>query len=83
MGVLLGLVVAASFGSGDFLGGLASRRAQTVAVLAVAQVAVVAIALVVTLGTGGPIYGHDVEFGVVAGLLRRGLPVDVERGPSA
>lgn len=69
MGVVLGLVVAACFGSGDFLGGLASRRAQTVAVLSVAQVAALVVALGVTLGIGGTIYAHDVEFGVVAGLL--------------
>jgi drug/metabolite transporter (DMT)-like permease len=69
MGVLLGLLVAASFGSGDFLGGLASRRAPTLAVLAVAQVAALVIAVVVTLGIGGPIDAHDLEFGVVAGLL--------------
>ncbi len=38
MSLLLGLVVAASFGSGDFLGGLASTRAKTVAVLVTVQV---------------------------------------------
>jgi drug/metabolite transporter (DMT)-like permease len=69
LGVLLGLLVAACFGSGDFLGGLASRRAKTLAVLGVAQVAAVVLALVVTLATGGPAYAHDIEFGVVAGLL--------------
>lgn len=69
MGVVLGLVVAACFGSGDFLGGLASRRAQTVAVLSVAQVAALVVALGVTLGVGGTIDAHDVEFGVAAGLL--------------
>jgi len=69
VGVVLGLVVAACFGSGDFLGGLASRRAQTVAVLSVAQVAALVVALGVTLGVGGTIDAHDVEFGVAAGLL--------------
>jgi drug/metabolite transporter (DMT)-like permease len=69
MGVVLGLIVAASFGSGDFLGGLASRRAPTLSVLAVAQVAALVLAVVVSLGIGGPVHAHDVEFGVVAGLL--------------
>lgn len=69
MGVVLGLVVAACFGSGDFLGGLASRRAQTVAVLSVAQVAALVVALGVTLGLGSTIHAHEVEFGVAAGLL--------------
>ena len=39
---LLGLIVAASFGSGDFLGGLASRRARTLAVLVTAQLCALA-----------------------------------------
>jgi hypothetical protein len=37
MSLLLGLVVAASFGSGDFLGGLASTRARTLVVLVTVQ----------------------------------------------
>ena len=69
MGVVLGLLVAASFGSGDFLGGLASRRAPTLSVLAVAQIAALILAVVVTLGLGGPIDAHDMEYGVAAGLL--------------
>ena len=42
MAVLLGVLVAASFGSGDFLGGRASRRAPTLTVLMVAQATAVA-----------------------------------------
>jgi drug/metabolite transporter (DMT)-like permease len=69
VGVILGLLVAASFGSGDFLGGLASRRAKTLAVLAVAQVAAVAVAIVVACAVGGGVDGHDLEYGVAAGAL--------------
>lgn len=69
MGVVLGLLVAASFGTGDFLGGLASRQAKTLAVLAVAQLAAVCLAVVVAFAVGGTVYAHDVEFGVVAGVL--------------
>jgi drug/metabolite transporter (DMT)-like permease len=69
MGVVLGLLVAASFGSGDFLGGLASRRARTLAVLSVAQVAALAVAIVVAVAVGGAIDAHDLEFGVAAGAL--------------
>jgi drug/metabolite transporter (DMT)-like permease len=69
VGVVLGLLVAACFGSGDFLGGLASRKAKTLAVLSVAQVAALVLVLVVTLALGGPVHAHDVEFGVAAGLL--------------
>jgi drug/metabolite transporter (DMT)-like permease len=69
MGVVLGLLVAASFGSGDFLGGLASRRAKTLAVLSVAQVAAVALALVVALAVGGTVDANDLEYGIAAGAL--------------
>jgi drug/metabolite transporter (DMT)-like permease len=61
--------VAASFGSGDFLGGLASRRAKTLAVLAVAQVGALAVAIVVACVVGGSIDTHELEFGVAAGVL--------------
>lgn len=69
MGVVLGLLVAASFGSGDFLGALASRRAKTLAVLAVAQVAALVLATVVAVAVGGGIDAHDLEYGVAAGAL--------------
>lgn len=69
MGVILGLLVAASFGSGDFLGGLASRRATTLAVLAVAQVAALAVAIVVACVVGGSVDIHELEYGVAAGAL--------------
>src|ERR1700761_978814 len=69
MGVVLGLLVAACFGSGDFLGGLASRRAKTLAVLSVAQVAALAIAIVVAFSVGGPLHAHDLEYGIGAGAL--------------
>lgn len=69
MGALLGLIVAAGFGSADFLGGLASRRAATLAVLSVAQLAAVIVALVVTLTAGGHPYADDVGFGALAGVL--------------
>jgi drug/metabolite transporter (DMT)-like permease len=69
MAVLLGLIVAASFGSGDFLGGLASRGAATLAVLFISQVAAMAGAVAVTLAAGGALHGGDVAFGAAAGIL--------------
>jgi drug/metabolite transporter (DMT)-like permease len=69
VGVILGLLVAASFGSGDFLGGLASRRAKTLAVLAVAQVAAVAVAIIIAIAVGGGVDAHDLEYGIAAGAL--------------
>ncbi len=69
MAVVLGLIVAASFGSADFLGGVASRRAATLAVLATSQVAAFLGAIAVALVAGGHPHGTDLAFGAVAGVL--------------
>lgn len=69
MSLVVGLVVAASFGSGDFLGGLASRRARTLVVLATAQLCALAGAIVVTIAAGGDPTGKDLALGAVAGTL--------------
>jgi drug/metabolite transporter (DMT)-like permease len=66
---LIGIVVAACFGSGDFLGGLASRRARTLLVLGLAQVAALAGALVVALIGGGHLGPRVVALGAGAGLV--------------
>ena len=81
MAVLLGLLVAAGFGSGDFLGGRASRRAPMVTVLLVAQATAVLGAVVVAVSVGARVGPHDLLFGGLAGaanvaglaLLYRGL----------
>jgi drug/metabolite transporter (DMT)-like permease len=83
MAVLLGVLVAASFGSGDFLGGRASRRAPTLTVLMVAQAAAVLGAIVVCLFVGARVETRDLGFGALAGcvnivglgLLYQGLAV--------
>jgi len=67
--IIVGLLVAVSFGSGDFLGGLASRQANTITVLAIAQLAAVAGATIVALVAGGPLTGSVVLLGVGAGAL--------------
>jgi len=67
--ILVGLLVAACFGSGDFLGGLASRQANTVTVLAVAQVSAAVGAVAVAFIAGGPLSGSVVLLGIGAGLL--------------
>lgn len=69
MAVLIGFLVAASFGSGDFLGGLASRQARTISVLALSQIVALAGAVVVALAAGGHATGHDLALGAAAGLL--------------
>ena len=45
MVILLGLAAAALYGTGDFLGGLAARRAHVLAVLTLAETAGVIVAL--------------------------------------
>ncbi len=81
MAVVLGLFVAASFGSGDFLGGRASSRASTVAVLLVAQTVAAIGGFVVAVVVSARVGGADVAYGAAAGvanaaglgLLYRGL----------
>jgi drug/metabolite transporter (DMT)-like permease len=80
---LLGVLVAASFGSGDFLGGRASRRAPTLTVLMVAQATAVLGAIVVCIFVSARVGVHDIVFGALAGsinivgigLLYQGLAV--------
>jgi drug/metabolite transporter (DMT)-like permease len=79
--VVLGLLIAAAFGSGDFIGGRASSSASTVAVLVVAQACSVVGALVVALLVHAEVAGVDLAYGALAGatnviglgLLYRGL----------
>ena len=83
MAILLGILVAASFGSGDFLGGRASRRAPTLTVLLTAQATAVLGAIIVCVFVGGRVGLHDLVFGALAGsisivgigLLYQGLSV--------
>lgn len=69
MAILVGILVAAAFGSGDFLGGLASREGNTVTVLAVAQLSALAGATIVALAAGGPLTSSVVLLGLGAGAL--------------
>lgn len=69
MAIVLGLVVAASFGSGDFLGGNASRRTPTLIVLAVVQACALVGAVAYALALGGVAGGNDLGLGAGAGAL--------------
>ncbi len=69
MAVALGIIVAFSFGSGDFLGGRASRDAPTVTVLFVAQLVALAGALMAALLVSADVTGRDLWFGAAAGTL--------------
>jgi drug/metabolite transporter (DMT)-like permease len=67
--VFLGLLVAACFGSGDFFGGLASRRAATISILCLAQLCAVLGAIFFALVFHGDPTGRDLVFGAGAGAL--------------
>jgi uncharacterized membrane protein len=69
LAVALGLLVAASYGAGDFFGGLASRRRSVTLVVLWSQGAgLVGLALLVPLFGGSPSRG-DLGLGVAAGLV--------------
>jgi drug/metabolite transporter (DMT)-like permease len=67
--VFIGLLVAACFGSGDFLGGLGSRRVATVSILCLAQLVAVVGAVIFALVFHGEPTGRDLAFGAVAGAF--------------
>ncbi|MEN3273831.1 MAG: hypothetical protein V7636_2592 [Actinomycetota bacterium] len=82
MAVVLGLLVAITYGTGDFFGGLASRRNPPTAVVAVSQmIGLVTLIAIVAIDRGSSPIAHDVVAGAVAGsvgmigivLLYRGL----------
>jgi drug/metabolite transporter (DMT)-like permease len=66
---LLALAAAASWGTGDFLGGLSTRTAPIIVVLFVSQSAGTVFTLVVVLAAGHPLPGTTtLLYGVAAGL---------------
>jgi len=69
MAILLGVVVAASFGTGDFLGGLASRRAGVLHVVALVQLCALVASVGYALGLGGHATARDAWLGAGAGAL--------------
>lgn len=81
MAILLGLLVALSYGAGDFLGGLSSRRLDAVAVVQVSQACGLVALLLTVLVPGQELLAADALRGAAAGsvglvgvaLLYRGL----------
>jgi uncharacterized membrane protein len=69
MAVVLGLLAALSWGSGDFAGGLAARRSPETAVVFGTEVVGLVLVVGVALFTHGDPTGRDLGFGAVAGLL--------------
>jgi drug/metabolite transporter (DMT)-like permease len=67
--VFIGLLVAACFGSGDFLGGLGSRRVAMISILGLAQLCAVIGAVIFALLFHGEPTGRDLVFGAAAGAL--------------
>jgi drug/metabolite transporter (DMT)-like permease len=67
--VVLGVLVAMSFGSGDFLGGRATRRASTAVVLWIGQLVALVGALVVALAVSSDARALDFGYGAVAGAF--------------
>jgi drug/metabolite transporter (DMT)-like permease len=82
--VLLGLTSAITWGAGDFGGGMLSRRAPLLGVVAATQLVGMAAALLLAVGTGEPVpQGADIGWAAATGIagvigmtsLYRGLAV--------
>jgi drug/metabolite transporter (DMT)-like permease len=69
MVVLLGLAAAVLYGSGDFLGGMASRRAHVLTVLTLVETAGVITALAAVAAWPGPVSLAGFAWGASAGLI--------------
>jgi drug/metabolite transporter (DMT)-like permease len=66
--VVLALASAVVYGASDFLGGLASRRASVLGVVALSQVIGLAALLALLPWLGGPVTAADLAWGATAGL---------------
>jgi drug/metabolite transporter (DMT)-like permease len=69
MVILLGLAAAVLYGSGDFLGGMATRRAHVLTVLTMVETAGVIVALAAAVLWSGPLSLAGLAWGVSAGLV--------------
>jgi len=69
MVVLLGLTAAVLYGSGDFLGGMATRRAHVLTVLTLVESAGVIVALAAAVISSGPASLAGLAWGLSAGLV--------------
>jgi drug/metabolite transporter (DMT)-like permease len=70
--VVLALLSAVVYGAADFLGGLSSRRASVLGVVALSQVAGLVGLLALLPWLGGPVSGGDLAWGAGAGLAGAG-----------
>ena len=69
MVILLGLAAAVLYGSGDFLGGMATRRTHVLPVLMLADTAGVVVALAATAISPSAISLAGLAWGISAGLI--------------
>jgi drug/metabolite transporter (DMT)-like permease len=69
MVILLGLAAGVLYGTGDFLGGLATRRVQVLAVLMLAETAGVIVAVPAAAMSPGPVPPAGLAWGISAGLV--------------
>ncbi len=69
MVILLALTAAVLYGSGDFLGGMASRRVHVLAVLMLADTAGVIVALAAAAMSPGAVRLAGLAWGISAGLI--------------
>src|ERR1700751_3243721 len=69
MVILLGMAAAMLYGTGDFLGGLAARKVQVLAVLMLAETAGVIVALPAAVMSPGPARLAGLAWGISAGLI--------------
>jgi len=69
MVIFLGLAAAVLYGSGDFLGGMATRKLPVLPVLLLADTAGLIVALVVAAMSPGPIALAGLAWGISAGLI--------------
>jgi drug/metabolite transporter (DMT)-like permease len=69
MVVLLGLAAAVLYGGGDFLGGMATRRAHVLTVLMLVETAAVIVSVAVALLSGGPAILSGLTWGFSAGAI--------------
>jgi drug/metabolite transporter (DMT)-like permease len=67
--VLLGLAAAVLYGGGDFLGGMATRRAHVLTVLMLVETAAVILSVAVAWLTGGPAVLPGLTWGFSAGVI--------------
>jgi drug/metabolite transporter (DMT)-like permease len=69
MVILLGLAAAVLYGGGDFLGGMATRRAHVLTVLMLVETAAVILSVAVAWLTGGPAVLPGLTWGFSAGAI--------------